>query len=357
MRKRMFFAAVALCAFLAASSLFAAPQPRIRIVATTFPLYDWTRQILGEQIKSVELVQLQDNGIDLHNFQPTVRDISRVSKCDLFIYIGGESDEWTQKALRSPVNTKRIALNMMKELGNALQKEKPLEGMEEHSHHHHHGKHDHDAKKGEHHDDDDDDDHDGHHDHDHDGHHEEEHDEMDEHVWLSLNCASAFCKAIAARLSEIDKVHAEEYNANCSAYIAKLQALDKRYKEAVAESKCKTLVFADRFPFRYLANDYGLTCYAAFSGCSAETEASFKTIAFLAGKVNEYNLPAIIVLENRRHKIAEAVLRTSKSKNTKIIEMDSLQSSTSRDAASGKNYLAAMEKNLAVLKTALDCKN
>ena len=342
-------AAVAVCVLLAASSLFAAPTPRLRIVATTFPLYDWTRQILGKQLETVELVQLQDNGIDLHNFQPTVRDIARVSQCDLFLYVGGESDGWVEKALGSPRNPRRIALNLIKELGNAVQEEEPLEGMEAHDHHHggqhpeEKGKHTH--EHGKHHDHDEDD-------HDEDDHDEDDHDEddheVDEHVWLSLRCAASLCQVIAAQLSKLDNEHGAEYQANCRAYVEALQGLDKRYRDAVAAAPLKKLLFADRFPFRYLAKDYG-----AFSGCSAETEASFKTIAFLAGKVDECNLPVVLVLEDRRHKIAETVVRTAKHKNLRILPMDSQQSATSRDAAKGKGYLEAMEKNLAVLKTAL----
>ena len=176
---------------------------------------------------------------------------------------------------------------------------------------------------------------------------------MDEHVWLSLRCAARLCQTITAKLAQLDPEHAAEYQANYKAYVAKLAALDGRYATMVKSAPRKILLFGDRFPFRYLAEDYGLTCFAAFSGCSAETEASFKTIAFLAGKVDELKLPAVVVLENRHHKIAETVVKTAKSKGVKIIAVDSLQSSTSRDAAKGKTYLGAMEKNLAAVRTAL----
>ena len=334
-RDKFFIAAIAVCFFVAASSLLAAPIPRLRIIATTFPIYDWTRQVLGSQLENVELIQLQDNGVDLHNFQPTVQDMARISQCDLFIYVGGESDEWAEKALRVSGNARRLTLNMVKELGKAVQEEEALEGMEEK--HHHHGKeekHHHHGKE-EHHDDDD-----------------EEH-EIDEHIWLSLRCAATCVKAIANKLAELDRELSAEYLENCQAYVAKLQALDRLYKDELGASPLKTLLFADRFPFRYMARDYGLKCYAAFSGCSAETEASFKTIAFLAGKVNECKLPAVIVLEKGNHKIADTVKRTSKNKGLMILEMDSLQSAVSSDASRGKSYLGAMEKNLSVLKTAL----
>ena len=351
MKVRIFaFAAVMALLCLTANSVFAAQAPRLHIITTTFPLYDWTRQILGKQLNDVELIQLQDNGVDLHNFQPSVRDIARIAQCDLFVFVGGESDEWAETALCSQRNPRRIAVNLLKELGDAAREEEHLEGMEEHDHDHHHdAKHEHDHdhdKKHDH-------DHDKKHDHDH--HHDDDDDEheLDEHVWLSLRCAARLCQTIAAKLAQLDPEHAAAYQANCKAYVAKLAALDGRYAALVKSAPRKTLLFGDRFPFRYLAEDYGLTCFAAFSGCSAETEASFKTIAFLAGKVDELKLPAVVVLENRHHKIAETVVKTAKSKGVKIIAVDSLQSSTSRDAAKGKTYLGAMEKNLAAVRTAL----
>ncbi|MBR4901199.1 MAG: zinc ABC transporter substrate-binding protein [Victivallales bacterium] len=350
MKVRIFaFAAVMAVLCLTANSVFAAQAPRLRIITTTFPLYDWTRQILGKQLQDVELIQLQDNGVDLHNFQPSVRDIARIAQCDLFVFVGGESDEWAETALRSQRNPRRIAVNLLKELGDAAREEEHLEGMEEHDHDHHHDvKHDHDHDKK--HDHDHDHDHDKKHDHDHDDDNEHE---LDEHIWLSLRCASRLCQTIAAKLAQLDPAHAAEYQANCKAYVAKLTALDGRYAAMVKSAPQKNLLFGDRFPFRYLADDYGLHCFAAFSGCSAETEASFKTIAFLAGKVDELKLPAVVVLENRHHKIAETVVKTAKSKGVKIIAVDSLQSSTSRDAAKGKTYLGAMEKNLTAFRTAL----
>ena len=165
--------------------------------------------------------------------------------------------------------------------------------------------------------------------------------------------ASRLSNAIAAELCRLDEAHAAEYKANCSDYTKRLAELDARYAALFAKSSLKTLLFADRYPFRYLADDYHLKCFAAFSGCSAETEASFKTIAFLAGKVDELKLPAVLTLEGEKHKIADTVIRTAKSKGVKILKVDSLQSSTSRDAANGKTYLATMERNLTTLKVAL----
>jgi len=325
--------------------LAAASAPRLRIVATTFPLYDWTRQILGSQLAAVELVQLQDSGVDLHNFQPTVKDIARLAQCDLFIYVGGESDAWAEAALKTRGNPRRVAVNLVQTLGKDVRDEARLEGMEEHHHHHDHDAHHHDE-------DEDDHDHDAH----HDAHHEHGHEhelEKDEHVWLSLRFAARLCETIADRLAQLDTAHADVYRANCRAYVKQLKALDARYAAAVAAAPTKTLLFADRFPFRYLADDYGLTCFAAFSGCSAETEASFKTVAFLAEKVNALKLPAVIVLEGRKHAIAETVVRTSRASGVRILVMDSLQSATSAAAAKGQSYLKAMEGNLQTLQQAL----
>jgi zinc transport system substrate-binding protein len=218
----------------------------------------------------------------------------------------------------------------------------------EHEHRHEHAeKHDHDG--------DHDHDHAKKHDHDEDDNHDEDHDEheIDEHVWLSLRHAATLVKAIAAELAVVDPANAATYSANAAAYCKRLAALDRDYAAAVKGAKRKTILVADRFPFRYLADDYGLTYYAAFAGCSAESEASFKTVAFLAKKVDELNLPVILVIEGVQHKIAETVRRTAKAGTQRILALDSLQS-TGGEAAKTTRYLDVMTKNLQVLKAALD---
>ncbi len=191
-------------------------------------------------------------------------------------------------------------------------------------------------------------DHEHHHDHD-----EEEEEETDEHVWLSLRNAEKLVQVIANTMSELDIANAETYQTNAAAYIAKLAALDAEYARIVEDASVKTLLFGDRFPFRYLVDDYGLNYYAAFSGCSAETEASFSTIAFLAQKVNELDLPAVLTIERPVQKIAETVAAASDHKDAKILTMDSLQSTTAQQIADGVTYLSVMETNLDVLKDAL----
>jgi len=305
---------------------------RVKIVATTFPVYDWTRAILGDRVDQVDLVLLQQSGVDLHSYSPTASDLRTIVSCDLFLFVGGESDEWAERALAlEGANPKRQSLNLIKSLGRAAKEEKIVEGME-HSHHHN------------------DDAHKGHEHHHHD--HEVEH-EIDEHVWLSLRHASTLVKAIAAELASIDPANAATYRSNAAAYCDKLSALDRAYSEAVGSASRKTILVADRFPFRYLADDYGLEYYAAFAGCSAESEASFKTIMFLAKKVNEHDLPVILTIEGARHKIAETVRRTTRKRNQRILTLDSLQSTTGEEARTAR-YLDVMERNLDVLKEALN---
>ena len=184
---------------------------------------------------------------------------------------------------------------------------------------------------------------------DHEGHDHEEGPELDEHIWLSLRNAQTLCGAIADALGALDPDHAEVYARNAAAYCEKLSGLDAQFAQAVAAAPRRTLLFGDRFPFRYLADDYGLDAYAAFNGCSAETEASFETIAFLAGKVDALGLSAVLTLETGDGRIARTIVETTREKSAQILRLDSLQSTT----AQGKTYLGAMEENLAVLRQAL----
>ena len=313
----------------------ASDETRLRVVTTIFPEYDWVREILGDKADNAEVTMLLDNGADLHSYQPTADDIVKISECDLFIYVGGESDDWVDDALKNAANKNMKVINLLEALGDSVKTEEVVEGMQEE-------KHDHD------HDHEDADEHDDAKEHDH-----EEEAEYDEHVWLSLKNAQTLCSAISGVLQQIDPDNKDTYAANASAYIKKLSALDADYQAAVDAAARKTVLFGDRFPFRYLAEDYGLRYYAAFAGCSAESEASFETISFLAGKVDELNLPCVLTIEGVQHKIAETIVRNTAAKNQKVLTMDSMQSTTSKDAANGTTYLSVMERNLSVLKEAL----
>ena len=322
--------------------------PKLKIVTTIFPEYNWTKEIMGSVDKDVEVTLLARKGADMHSYQPSAEDILRISGCDLFIYVGGESDKWVEKALNEGGNPKRRIISLMKLLGNRAKVEEEAEGMEKHDHHdkanHDKDKHDHDKDKHEH--------DKGKHDHDKNGHHHDEA-EYDEHVWLSLKNADIACKAIAEEMTALDLKHAETYRANYEAYSKKLKALDAKYIETVDKAPVKVVLFGDRFPFRYLTDDYGLKYYAAFKGCSAETEASFQTIAFLAGKMDELKLPAVLTIEGRQHRLAQTVVENTKAKNQKVLTLNSMQSVTEEEIKKGVTYLSVMEQNLKVLQEAL----
>ena len=474
---------------------------KLSVVTTIFPEYDWVKEILGDKAESTDLTMLLDNGVDLHSYQPTADDIVKISDCDLFIYVGGESDKWVDDALKEATNKDMKVIDLLEVLGDSVKTEETVEGMQETEHAHDHSKEvstfedhevqdrslsdwagswqsaypfaldgtlddafaamaeegemtadeyktyyqngyktditnidiagDHiaftyeDGKKvgsdykyigyyiqnwstgtkaamyrfeavdrtsgapvciefndhmiesaapehfhirmsnesfdaivdpekswptffpadmtGE-----DLCEHMEGHGHDHD--HEEE---ADEHVWLSLKNAKTLVRAISDALQELDPDNKDTYAANTSAYIEKLSALDGAYQSAVDGAARKTVLFGDRFPFRYLVDDYGLSYYAAFAGCSAESEASFETVSFLAKKVDELKLPCVLTIEGKNYKIAETIVENTAEKNQKILTMDSMQSMTSKDAANGATYLSVMEQNLSVLKEAL----
>lgn len=294
-------------------------ESKIKIVTTIFPEYDWVMNILKDNKDNAEVTLLLDKGVDLHNYQPSAEDIMKISKCDLFIYVGGESDEWVKDVLKKADNKKMKVINLLEVLGNKAKEEEVIEGMQEEKHEHEEG---------------------------------EEH-ETDEHVWLSLNNAKVLVNKIGSTLMEIDTENKDDIKENTQNYIKKLDSLNKKYKETIKEANKKTLIFGDRFPFRYLLDDYGFNYYAAFSGCSAETEASFETVSFLSKKTDELSLNYILTIEGSDTKLAKTIISNTKNKNQKVLTMDSMQSTTSNDIKSGKTYLETMENNLKVIEKAI----
>ena len=294
---------------------------KLKIVTTIFPVYDWTREILGDQADHAELSMLLDTGVDLHSFQPTAADIMRISTCDLFIYVGGESDFWVDDALQEATNKDMVVIDLMDALGDRAKEEEIVEGMQ--------------AEEEE------------------EEEESEEGPEYDEHIWLSLQNAETLCGVIETALEEIDPEHAEDYKTNAGAYINELSALDEGFESAVSGGATDTLLFGDRFPFRYMTDDYDLNYYAAFVGCSAETEASFETILFLANKVDELGLTHVMTIEGTDHRIAETIIQNTQTKGQQILALDSMQSVTAKDVEAGVTYLSLMEKNLDVLAQAL----
>ena len=472
---------------------------KLSVVTTIFPEYDWVKEILGDKAESTDLTMLLDNGVDLHSYQPTADDIVKISDCDLFIYVGGESDKWVDDALKEATNKDMKVIDLLEVLGDSVKTEETVEGMQETEHAHDHSKEvstfeDHEvqdrslsdwagswqsaypfaldgtlddafaamAEEGEmtadeyktyyqngYKTDITNIDIEGDHiaftyedgkkvgsdykyigyyiqnwstgtkaamyrfeavdrtsgapvciefndhmiesaaaEHFHirmsnesfdaivdpekswptffpadmtgedlcehmEGHGHDHGEEKDEHVWLSLKNAKTLVGAIADALQELDPDNKDTYAANASAYIEELSALDGAYQSAVDGAARKTVLFGDRFPFRYLVDDYGLRYYAAFAGCSAESEASFETVSFLAKKVDELGLPCVLTIEDKNHKLAETIVRNTAGKNQKVLTMDSMQSTPSEDVANGTTYLSVMEQNLSVLKEAL----
>lgn len=467
---------------------------KLKVVTTIFPEYDWVKEIAGDEISNIDLTMLLDNGVDLHSYQPTSEDIMKISDCDLFVYVGGESDSWVDDALKNATNKDMQVINLLDVLKDSIKTEESMPGMQAEEGHNHGYAHfedsdvqdrtlsdwdgdwqsvypylqdgvldevmekkaesgektaeeykeyyengyktdvsqitidaenntmcfvkngvaskatyeykgyqiydyesgsrgvryffeatsgdadapkyvqfsDHGIAPGK-----------AEHFHIYAGNdgfdalseemenwptyypadmsgkeiaedmleHEEK--EYDEHVWLSLKNAQTLCKAIAEALETADPEHKDVYAANVDSYLEKLSSLDGQYQDAVANASQKTLLFGDRFPFRYMVDDYGLKYYAAFAGCSAESEASFETISFLAKKVDELGLKNIMTIENSDQKIAKTIRDNTKDKNQEILSLDSMQSTTSEDVKNGTTYLSVMESNLDVLKKAM----
>ena len=328
-------AAVMLTAALSAcggsNRLYSEGEGELNIVATNFPPFEFARVVAGEK---ATITILQDNGADLHNYSPTTATLTALSKADIFICVGGESDEkWIDDAIANCQNPdlKVVKLTDCVELFHG-----ELEG-------HNHGEYCHETH-GEHNEED--------HEHDHDHEHEEGHEhEGDEHVWTSIKNVIKIVDVIASACKEKDAANADFYASNASAYTAELTALDAEYKAAVDASAHKTLVFADRFPFIYMVKDYGICHYAAFSGCSTDVNASFETQTKLAEAVKHNSLPAVIIIESSDGSLAETVVSGT---SAKILTMNSMQAVTRAQITEGRTYLETMKDNLNVLKEALN---
>ena len=324
---------------------------KISIVCTTFPQYDWVKNILGEEAERFNVTLLLDNGVDMHSYQPAVKDIATAGSSNLFIYVGGESDTWVEDALKEAKNKDLKAINLMETLDNFVKEEEVVEGMQEereslgHSHEKSSKEKQEQTQKES-----------------HENSQEingqkeaaDEEPEYDEHIWLSIRNAEIMVKNIEKAIEQLDSDNAKVYQTNAENYIKKLDTLDKQYANTIQNAKYKAILFGDRFPFRYMADDYDLKYYAAFAGCSAETMAGFETVTFLAKKADELRLPVILTIENSDGRIAEAVKSNTTKKNQKILAMNSLQSVTKEQIADGITYLQVMQENLSVLSEALN---
>ncbi len=320
-RRRIFGVFIVLCVIMLTGCKGGKNQTdtaKYSIVCTTFAQYDWIREITAGHSDSFELIYLLDKGGDLHSYQPTAESMAKIASADMFVYVGGESDAWVEEALKGAVNKDMRVVNLMDSLGDRVREEELVEGMQCYE----------DDAPGE--------------------------TEYDEHIWLSLKNASYLTKVLSETLQGLDAENAQDYAANAGNYIEAIEALDREYADMVKQSVKKTVLFGDRFPFRYMTEDYGLDYYAAFSGCSTETDASFETITFLAGKTDELGLSAILAIEGSDQRIAEIIRQNTQDQNQEILTMNSLQSVTAEEIENGFTYLGAMRDNLAVLKNALN---
>lgn len=286
---------------------------KIKIIATVFPVYDWVREVIGNNTEDLEASLLLDKGVDMHSFQPTAEDMVKIADCDVFVYVGGESDRWIEDALTEAVNKDMVAINLMEVLGDKVKSESTVEGMEKTS----------------------------------------DEEEDDEHIWLSLRNAEYLCDYICDKICQLDNKNQPKLKKNTEAYSEKLNAVDLEYKNAVKAGKTDTLIFGDRFPFRYMVDDYNLKYFAAFPGCSAETEASFETVAFLADKVDELGLEYVLETETSQGKLARTIIENTNNKNQEVLVMNSIQGVSSEDIENGATYLEIMKDNLRVLEKAL----
>lgn len=310
----LFLTFVLTLSLLCACSDNAQDNDKIQIVCTLFSYYDWTRNIIKDS-DNAQVTLLLDSGTDLHSYQPTAEDIIKISSADIFVYTGGESDKWVEDVLKTSKNEKATVLNLMECLG-----EENLCEAEEIS---------------------------GDTSHEEDGH-EHEH---DEHIWLSLKNAALLSRVICEKITEKDSENKAVYEKNLTEYENALSALENKYSECVKNAKKDTIIVADRFPFLYLTKEFGLKYSAAFSGCSAESEAAFATVMRLANDANNLGITHFIITETSDGSVAETVKNSTADKNQEILTLNSLQSVT-KDKTD-LTYCGIMEDNLKVLSVAL----
>lgn len=294
------------------------PKPS-KIIATSFVGYDFAHAVTGD---SSNLTMLLSPGVDLHHFEPTPEDIVNIKKADLFIYNGGESDQWVEELLKDNEIPESKTLRMMDYVELKLEEE--VEGMEEEYGHENHEEHE--------------------------DHDEDEEPEYDEHIWTSPSNAIKILEAIKDKLIKLYPEHKEVYSEHFKTYVDRLQSIDEQFRKLVKSNPKKPLVFADRFPFRYFVDEYGLDYYAAFPGCSDETEASSATIAFLVNKVKQENLNVVLKIELTSDKLARTITEET---GAKILELNSAHNISKADFDRGVTYADIMENNLKVLEEAL----
>ena len=296
---------------------------KLTIISTSFPGYDFARAITKDN-DNVEVKMLLKSGAEMHDFEPTPQDIKNIKNSDIFIYVGGDSDEWIEDVL-DDIDTDKTKIIKLMDLVNVVEEEH-VEGMEEHHH------------------DEDDEEHEEEHEH-------EEEIEYDEHVWTSPINAITITNKLKDEVVKIDNDNKELYEKNASNYVNELNNIDSEIKDIVKNGKRKEIIFGDRFPLRYFVDEYGLSYYAAFPGCSEQTEASAKTISFLINKVKEDKIPVVFHIELSSGKIADAI---AKETGAKVLEFKTAHNISASDFDAGVTYVDIMKDNIKVLKEALN---
>lgn len=312
-----------LLALVLAASLTACGQPplpedgKTQVVCTLFPYYDFARQIGGDD---VDVTLVVPAGRETHSFEPTPMDVIRISQADVFIYNGGESEQWVADILDAAGEDIPCVLSMMD--AAELHEEELVEGMQSGTSAHDH--HDHDE--------------------------DEEEIEYDEHIWTSPVTAMALCRAITDGLCQADPDHADSFRARLADYLAALETLDGTFRQIVAEGSRDLLVFGDRFPLLYFCREYGLDYRAAFHGCAGDTEPSLTTLKYLIDLVNEQHIPVVYTIELSSRKVAKAIAETT---GAQVRTFHSCQTVSRAEFDAGVTYLQLMEANADVLREGL----
>lgn len=308
------------------SGRFLETDERLKVVTTIFPYYDFVRQIAGDKVKLTLVVPA---GMDSHSFEPTPADMITIQEADVLICNGGEMEHWVEQVLSS-LDTSSMKVLIMMDYVDVVEEEH-VEGMEEGGHDHEHEEASEQAVF---------DADDGH----------ENHIEYDEHIWTSPVNAIAITELIADTLKECSPVNASYFEENEERYRAELKKLDSDFRQVVSEGRTRMIVVADRFPFRYFADEYGLSYRAAFSGCSGDTEPSAKTIAYLIDRIRENQIPAVYYLELSSHRTADIIEEET---GAKPLLLHSCHNVTRRQFDEGITYLQLMEKNVEHLRQGL----
>lgn len=323
--------AISLCSCTFPSRLAAdcADDGKIHVLCTDFAQYDWVRNIIGNT-DGIKADMLFKNGADAHSYQPSANDIIKITHSSLLVYNGGASDKSIEEILDGSAQ-KTDRFSCMEVVGDSVLNEDEM-NIDEHGHtHEHEHEHEHNHTGG-----------------------DTDSDEFDEHIWLSLKRVKRICTALGEKLAQIDSDNADTYRTNAEIYCMILDSIDGEYTQTIESAKRKDIIVADRFPFLYLAEDYGLSCHAAFPGCSAETEASFKTVVSLANELNELNLSYIVTTDNPTGGTASAVIKASGRTDIQTVSLNSLQGVTDKDIKDGLTYVSAMIENLNALKQVLN---